>query len=679
MSKSKRTIPARRRSKRIAILNSKNSKKDNKIVEDNNNSDDSDNETPISDIQTVFNFVQSPDEDTAPSKNYNDSGDIYTLHMKILTNFSKGTPVLLTKDMLLISDEDKEGTRPVNLETYPLFTYKVEYPLDELRKIFNYKDRVDVFFNKNKFQNKILKKGSNTKLNNDKERKQRMDYNLMAMLEILFPTSFPVVDNLHTSYNYLKSSTSYKPLYIDHAFNVGLTSHVNIDGTPKTVKKVILYNDIVNHPLFREVIDGTINFIGYAKEEGDEDFLKKNYKKLEAEYKKKTLPIQYTNYEISFLNKYRSPIRIIGDEELQEIIDHKEDENVEKFYELIQYLYDYYLQQNPLTELNDDFEDLIQTGVYDLNLKDIQNPTKEVYVMLELHGGRIDDPNFEKCNYYDEELANQTDKLMEGSLNNSILVDEIIPSGKVLPSISSSNVSSNLMNPIKAKPKNELSEAEMTSINGMLLEVMKKHRDLRQGKNKNITLLDGVKQFLTEDLKSIKPELPKYNQYLQNSIPETMVKDIIKGKLKPHEEDEQISKKFSEIFKKWMSEHNKTSRIYNENLYTEITDLNSIIESEKKKEENRITSVERSASASKQEDIKIIKYHQKVYEYYLFVLNNIILSSLNTLYNTNSKNQLVMKGKEVNKTKGGKKSRKYKKANRGGNHGRKTRKNVNKK
>ena len=123
------------------------------------------------------------------------------------------------------------------------------------------------------------------------------------------------------------------------------------------------------------------------------------------------MPIQYTNYEISFLNKYRSPIRIIGDEELQEIIDHKEDENVEKFYELIQYLYDYYLQQNPLTELNDDFEDLIQTGVYDLNLKDIQNPTKEVYVMLELHGGRIDDPNFEKCNYYDEELANQTDKL----------------------------------------------------------------------------------------------------------------------------------------------------------------------------------------------------------------------------------------------------------------------------
>ena len=62
-----------------------------------------------------------------------------------------------------------------------------------------------------------------------------------------------------------------------------------------------------------------------------------------------------------------------------------------------------------------------------MNLKDIRNPTKEVYVMLELHGGRIDDPDFDKCAYYDEELANQTQKLIQSSMNNSILIDEVIP------------------------------------------------------------------------------------------------------------------------------------------------------------------------------------------------------------------------------------------------------------
>ena len=50
---------------------------------------------------------------------------------------------------------------------------------------------------------------------------------------------------MNISYNYLKSETSLKPIYADHLFNTGYTSNINIDGQPKTIKKVILYNDIV--------------------------------------------------------------------------------------------------------------------------------------------------------------------------------------------------------------------------------------------------------------------------------------------------------------------------------------------------------------------------------------------------------------------------------------------------
>ena len=86
--------------------------------------------------------------------------------------------------------------------------------------------------------------------------------------------------------------------------------------------------------------------------------------------------------------------------------------------------------------------------------------------MLELHGGRIDDPDFDKCAYYDEELANQTQKLIQGSMNNSILIDEVIPTGKSFSSMGfTSNNSSNNQIPLTKNKENKkadlLTEAEI--------------------------------------------------------------------------------------------------------------------------------------------------------------------------------------------------------------------------
>ena len=111
---------------------------------------------------------------------------------------------------------------------------------------------------------------------------------------------------------------------------------------------------------------------------------------------------------------------------------------------------------------------------------------------------------------------------------------------------------------------------------------MEKYRDTRQGKNRGITLLQGVEKSLIE-LQKLKPEIPEYNQYLQGSNAQTMVKDIIKDKLKPPESGKKISITFAEIFKQWKSEWNKPAKIYNKDLYDKITNLESLIEAEKKK------------------------------------------------------------------------------------------------
>ena len=72
---------------------------------------------------------------TTKNKNqFNNSKETYTLEMQILTNFSKSKPTLLTKDMLVISEQDKREGEKVSLDTYPLFTYQVEYPVTKIKK-----------------------------------------------------------------------------------------------------------------------------------------------------------------------------------------------------------------------------------------------------------------------------------------------------------------------------------------------------------------------------------------------------------------------------------------------------------------------------------------------------------------------------------------------------------------
>lgn len=586
--------------------------------------------------------------------NYDDSKEMYTLEMQILTNYSKGKSTLLTNNMLVVPELDKKEGENLSLESYPFFTYKVEYPLQKLRSIVNYQDRVNVFFNKTKFINFILKHGTNPSLESEKQKNERMENNLLAMLEILFPTSFPIIDNIHTSYNYLKSETSLKPIYADHLFNTGYTSNINIDGQPKTIKKVILYNDIVNHPIYRELIDGTINFIDYAKE-FDSDFLTKTMDELEKTYnrKKDSLPIQYTNHEISFLNQYRYSIRTIDNEKLQKLIEHAYNDDVKEFYEFIQYLYNYYIRRYAKEDIIPKFEELIKSGICNLNLKDIRNPKKEIYVMLELHKGDINDPNFEKCDYYDGEVTNQMEKFMQGTLNNEILLENAISQTKQTPTPNMGNrVVNNVVKPQIKKEDLPLTEAEMIEINNILLDIMRKYRDMRTGKNKNNSLLQGVNQFI-EKMKENKPATSKYNEYIQNITSENIVKNIIKNKFKPQEEQNKIGPLFAEVFKSWKKELNKPNKIYNENLYAKITDLNSLIESGKEKEINRITTIKRSVNVpDKDEKINVINYHKIVYDFYKFILMNIIKPSLD--YNFNKKNEDFIKLGKTKKNKGGK-------------------------
>ena len=147
------------------------------------------------------------------------------------------------------------------LNSYPYFTSDIEYPFNTLENL-DYVDRVEFFFNKDEFTRRLRSSFSNKTLNDD-ETKRNSEKNVLYTLRLLFPTTFPVVNNLHQSYNYLLKNDSTIPLFsIFHHYNpfnfrgsydYFLYSHLNLNGKVYTFKKITWLNDLLNNPVYQKI------------------------------------------------------------------------------------------------------------------------------------------------------------------------------------------------------------------------------------------------------------------------------------------------------------------------------------------------------------------------------------------------------------------------------------------
>jgi len=103
------------------------------------------------------------------------------------------------------------------LNTYPYFTSDIKYP-SQLENL-DYIDRIEFFFNKQEFT-KRLKPYAKEKTLDEELTKSNSEKNVLTTLKLLFPTTFPVVDNLHESYDLIIKRDSTLPLwaYIKNPF-----------------------------------------------------------------------------------------------------------------------------------------------------------------------------------------------------------------------------------------------------------------------------------------------------------------------------------------------------------------------------------------------------------------------------------------------------------------------------
>ena len=197
---------------------------------------------------------------------------IESLVIKIYTNIaSKNQIVDFKRSMLVPDDSPDEETEKLALDDYPKFTVDIEYPLDILRDL-TYNERINFFFNSSKFV-EILKPYLNKGVLNDDDSntyhkilEKRTRRNIMTMMEVLFPTKFPVINDIQTSHDYLKDTQSTRPFWFN-PFQKHYFSYLNINSNKYTIKKTVWLNDILNHPVYRKIITEYIKFKKWADEQ----------------------------------------------------------------------------------------------------------------------------------------------------------------------------------------------------------------------------------------------------------------------------------------------------------------------------------------------------------------------------------------------------------------------------
>jgi hypothetical protein len=191
----------------------------------------------------------------------------------------------------------------LSLNQYPYFTSDIKYPYSKLHSL-NYKERVEFFFNKIKFREGIMSyytKGNfldKTDILDDEKEKQyyedrdkNIENNIMITLDLLFPTKYPVINDIQTSFDILFENSKLKYMIINPLKN-NLFSYLKLNGDIYTTKNIIWINDILNHPKYRILIEKYNDFWLLTSKEK-----KTQLKRIEKSYEviKNELKILYEN------------------------------------------------------------------------------------------------------------------------------------------------------------------------------------------------------------------------------------------------------------------------------------------------------------------------------------------------------------------------------------------------
>ena len=203
----------------------------------------------------------------------NEGIGINPLHIRFFTNINNNEVKLLTRDMIhLEKEEDGEENTESTLEKenssdYPFFTDSVFIPANKFINISR-KKQLDILFNKLRFKKMIKSLGEPSK--NPQDRAINAKENIITILNVLFPTSFPIRSNLRRTFSEnikqtvanmdIEDGNDIVSTLLEFFGEKELDFGYLKENSVYTVTKITVIDDLINDPFFKELINNGINF-----------------------------------------------------------------------------------------------------------------------------------------------------------------------------------------------------------------------------------------------------------------------------------------------------------------------------------------------------------------------------------------------------------------------------------
>jgi hypothetical protein len=213
--------------------------------------------------------------------------DIYPIQIMIQSNIPNKEPFILKSSSFVIDPKEKKTEK--KYEELPFFTNEYEYPINYLIKM-EFFEIMDFFFVREEFELKmrkyIIKSGKIT--NTDKEKNSKK--NAIYMLQLLFKTVYPSVNNISNSFNeFINNSSSSSDINISALLKQQYT-YLQESSKTYTILKVVLLDDIFNNTVYKKLFDAYFEYNTWCIKEKQR--IKREY---DVNYKKITKII--SNYK----------------------------------------------------------------------------------------------------------------------------------------------------------------------------------------------------------------------------------------------------------------------------------------------------------------------------------------------------------------------------------------------
>ena len=347
--------------------------------------------------------------------------NIQKLKITLNTNLPNNKTIEFTKDVLYHPDYNAFE----NIEKYPYISTKQLYPESYLSKL-KYDEIVNIFFNKENFERMLLE---NKTSDNITDVNFISKQNIMLMLKLLFSTKYFIVNNIHQSLDIITQKDSEKSLFYN-PFNTKF-SYIKLNGNLYTITKTVWLNDIVNHPKYNTLMKTVREIIDTFNDKYPKSSSKlKEEKELSFELPVKFDDISY-RLRSNIIPKYKFPYRESSNVELQKYINGKKNkvsrgrttksENVTKFYNLFEDLYERYMLNNKDISIDNK---LLDVGIDNINIGYNDNyPKREIFVLLDLIEGEVNESNKKDvyCPYTNDYLGNLLNNLVYKEQSSKVL------------------------------------------------------------------------------------------------------------------------------------------------------------------------------------------------------------------------------------------------------------------